>query len=303
LQERATSALIPLKNILYATDFSGHSNEALPYALSIARRYGSKVFAVHVVSLSPFPSSSPTIALQAVAAQAVREAKEAMAKLGPQLEAIRHKVLIRKGAVLKELSRIVDEERIDLIVVGTHGRTGISKVLMGSVAEEIFRQAPCPVLTVGPSVCSEPDVAMEMRTILYPTDFSPESLLAAPYAISMAQEHQARLYLLHVTGSPVDKATETSLKERLLCLIPQEAKFWCEPKAHVDFGSASEKIVSLGEELAVDLIVLGVKTTPRLAGASRHLATATAYRVVSRALCPVLTVRAQRPSERRHASQ
>ena len=291
MQKQVAAARVPLKNILYATDFSGHSNAALPYALSIARKYGSKVFAVHVVSLSLFPSSSPTIALQAMAAQAVREAKEAMMKLEPQLEGIPHKTLIRKGDISKELSRIVDEERIDLIVLGTHGRAGISKVLMGSVAEEIFRQAPCPVLTVGPSVCGEPDVAVEMRTILYPTDFSSESLTAAPYAISMAQEHQARLYLLHVTDGPVDRAMEGSLKERLLALIPQEAKLWCEPKAYVDFGTASEKILGLGEELAVDLILLGVKRTPRLAGASRHLATATAYRVVTGAICPVLTVR------------
>ena len=291
MQKQVAAARVPLKNILYATDFSGHSNAALPYALCVARKYGSKIFAVHVVSLSLFPSSSPTIALQAMAAQAVREAKEAMTKLDPQLEGIPHKVLIRKGNISKELSRIVDEERIDLIVLGTHGRVGISKVLMGSVAEEIFRQATCPVLTVGPSVCGEPDVAVEMRTILYPTDFSSESLAAAPYAISVAQEHQARLYLLHITDGPVDRAMEASLKERLLALIPQEAKLWCEPKAYVDFGTASEKILGLGEELAVDLILLGVKRTPRLAGGSRHLATATAYRVVTGAICPVLTVR------------
>ena len=113
---------------------------------------------------------------------------------------------------------------------------------MGSVAEKIFWQAPCPVLTVGPNVCGEPDVAVEMRTILYPypTDFCSESLAAASNAISMAQEHQARLCLLRVTQSPVDKATEGS----------QEAELWCEPKAYVDFGSASEKILGLGEELA-----------------------------------------------------
>jgi nucleotide-binding universal stress UspA family protein len=162
---------------------------------------------------------------------------------------------------------------------------------MGSVAERIFRQAPCPVLTVGPNVCGEPDVAVEMRTILYPTDFSSESLAAAPYAISIAQEHQARLYLLHVTDGPVDKATEGSLKERLLDLIPQDAELWCEPKAYVDFGSTPEKILGLGEELAVDLIVLGVRRTPRLPGASTHLATATAYKVVTGAISPVLTVR------------
>jgi nucleotide-binding universal stress UspA family protein len=291
LHKQVASARVQLTNILYATDFSGHSNAALPYALSIARKYGSKVFAVHVVSLSPFPSSSPTIALQAMAAQAVREAKEAMMKFDSQLRGIPHKVLIGKGDISKELSRIAAAEHIDLIVLGTHGRTGVSKVLMGSVAEKIFRQAPCPVLTVGANVCGEPDVAVEMRTILYPTDFSPDSLAAAPYAISIAQEHQARLYLLHVTKGPVDNATESSLKERLLDLIPREAKLWCEPKVYVEFGSASEKILGLGEELAVDIIVLGVKRAPRLAGASRHLAMATAYKVITGAVCPVLTVR------------
>jgi nucleotide-binding universal stress UspA family protein len=118
LQKQVASARVPLRNILYATDFSGHSNAALPYALSVARKYGSKVIAAHVVSLFPFPSSSPTIAWQAVAAQAMREANEAMTKLEPQLEGIPHKVLIRKGDIWNELSRIVDEERIDLIVVG-----------------------------------------------------------------------------------------------------------------------------------------------------------------------------------------
>jgi nucleotide-binding universal stress UspA family protein len=280
-----------VKNILYATDFSGHSNAALPYALSMARKYGSKVFAVHVVSQSLFQSTFPTIGWQAMTGQALREAKQAMTKLEPQLEGIPHKALIRAGQIWKELFRIVEEERIDLIVVGTQGRAGVSKVLMGSVAEKIFRHAPCPVLTVGPNVCAEPEVAVEMRTILYPSDFSTESLAAASHAISMAQEHQARLYVLHVTEDPVDKATESSLRERLLALIPPETKLRCAPKAYVEFGAVPEKILGLGEELAVDLIVLGVKRTPRLVGAPTHLATATAYQVVTGAICPVLTVR------------
>jgi nucleotide-binding universal stress UspA family protein len=291
MQEQVAAARVLLKNILYATDFSGHSMAALPYALSIARKYGSKVHVAHVVSQSVISSTFPTIAWQAMAAQAVREANEAMMKLEPQLEGVQHKVWIRKGDISKELSRVVDEEQIDLIVLGTRGHTGISKVLLGSVAEEIFRQSACPVLTVGPKVSGEPAVAVEMRTILYPTDFSSESLAAAPYAISMAQEHQARLYLLHVTDGPVDRETERSIKERLLAIISQEANLWCKPKACVDFGSASEKIMGLGEELAVDLILLGVKRMPRLAGASKHLMMTTAYKVVTEAICPVLTVR------------
>jgi nucleotide-binding universal stress UspA family protein len=291
MEKVVISTRVSLKNILYATDFSRHSNAALPYALSIARKYGSTIFAAHVISLFPFPSSSPTLALQAIAAQSVREANEAMASLQPQLEGIPHLALIRKGEIWKELAAVVDDKRIDLIVVGTHGRTGASKVLMGSVAEKIFRQAHCPVLTVGPNVCGEPDAIADLRTILCPVDFSPQSLAAVPYAISLAQENRARLYLLHVTDSPVDKMTEDNLKIRLLRLLPPESELWCEPKAYVHSGVPAETITDTVEELALDLIVLGVKGAARLPGASTHLAMATAYKVVTGAICPVLTVR------------
>lgn len=290
MRKQPGPARVSLRNILYATDFSKHSNAALPYALSIARKYESTLFVVHVISLSPFPHSSPTLAWQAMSDQAVREAKTAIRSLEPLLKGIPHEVLIRKGDVWSEICTVVGEKAIDLAIVGTHGRAGVSKVLMGSVAEKIFRHAPCPVLTLGPNVCGEPEAIVDLHTVLCPTDFSSESLAAIPYAISLAQENQARLYLLHVTESLVDKATEASLTARLAQLVPPEAELWCRPKAYVDSGSAAEKILNLAEELPVDLIVLGVKRTPRLPGAS-HLAMATSYTVVTEAICPVLTVR------------
>ena len=288
---QVASQRVSLENILYATDLSRHSTEALPYALSIARKYGSTIFAVNVISLSPFQASSPTLALQAISSQAVREASEAMAKLEPQLQAIPHEVLIRKGDIWNELSAIIDNKGIDLVVVGTHGRTGVSKLLMGSVAEKIFRQAPCPVLTVGPNVSGEPDSIADMRTILYPIDFTSKSLAAAPYAISLAQENGARLYLLHVTSSPVNAAVEASLTSRLRTLVPPEARLWCEPKPYVESGDAAQKILDFADELDADLIVLGTKQVARLVGAATHLGMAIAYKVVSQAVCPVLTVR------------
>jgi len=288
---QVASQRVSLENILYATDLSRHSTEALPYALSIARKYGSTIFAVHVISLSPFQDSSPTLALQAISSQAVREASEAMAKLEPQLQEIPHEKLIRKGDIWNELSAIIDNKGIDLVVVGTHGRTGVSKLLTGSVAEKIFRQAPCPVLTVGPNVSGEPDSIVDMRTILYPIDFTSESLAGAPYAISLAQENGARLYLLHVTPSPVNASVEASLTSRLRTLVPPEARLWCEPKPYVESGDAAQKILDFAEELDADLIVLGTKHVARLAGAATHLGMAIAYKVVSQAVCPVLTVR------------
>lgn len=291
METTTVASQISLKNILYATDFSRYSDAALPFALSIARKYGSQVFAVNIVSLLPFPSSSPTQALQALAAQGVREARETMQRVEERCGDIPHETLIRKGEIWAELAKIVAEKEIDMIVCGTHGRTGVNKMLLGSVAENIYRQAPCPVLTVGPNVSGEPESVGDIHTILYPTDFTSESMAAAPYAISLAQENQARLYLLHVAEIPVSTAVEREVASRLRGLVPGDADLACAPKAFVDFGDPAHKITELAEELMVDLIVLGPRRPAIFRGAS-HLPGTTAQFVVSRAICPVLTARA-----------
>jgi nucleotide-binding universal stress UspA family protein len=281
---------ISLKNILYATDFSRYSDAALPFALSIARKYGSRIFAVHIISLSPFPSASPTQALQALAAQAVREARETMERVPARCKEVPHETLIRRGEIWTELAKIVKEKEIDMVVCGTHGRTGVSKMLLGSVAENIYRHATCPVLTVGPNVAEEPESLGDIHTILYPTDFTSESIAAARYAVSLAQENQARLYLLHVTETPVSAAVEEETASRLRDLVPRDAELSCAPKAFVDFGDPAHKITELAEELMVDLIVLGPRP-PAVFPGSNHLPGTTASYVVSRAICPVLTTR------------
>jgi nucleotide-binding universal stress UspA family protein len=281
---------VSLKNILYATDFSRYSDAALPFALSIARRYGSKIFAVHVVSLSPFANSSPTQAWQALVAQGVREAQETISRAEGRWSHVPHETLLRKGQIWGELSKLIEEKEIDLVVCGTHGRSGVSKILMGSVAEDVYRHAPCPVLTIGPNVVGEPESIGDIHTILYATDFSPESLAAVPYAVSLAHENQARLYLLHVTETPVSPIVERELAGRLGNLVPPDAELECAPKAFVDFGEPARKIAELAEELRVDLIVLGPRRSSRLASLS-HLPRSTAHYVVSKAICPVLTVR------------
>jgi nucleotide-binding universal stress UspA family protein len=284
------SKRVSLENILYATDFSRPSIAALPYVLAVARKYGSNVIAAHVISSAAFQISPQTMEMQAITAQAIREADEAMGALDSQLRGIQHEMVVRKGDIWKELSTIVEKQGIDLIVVGTHGRSAIGKLLMGSVAEQIFRQAPCPVLTVGPDVSGEPDSIVEMHAILYPTDFSPESLAAAPYAISLAQENQAHLYLLHITSSPVGNSTEAALLARLRTLVPPEARLWCEPRAYVESGEPAQKVLDMTEELEADMIVLGTKHIARHASPVTHLAMPVAYKIASHAICPVLTV-------------
>jgi nucleotide-binding universal stress UspA family protein len=160
---------------------------------------------------------------------------------------------------------------------------------MGSVAETIFRHAPCPVLTVGPETSGEPDSIADLHEILFPTDFSAESLAALPYAISLAQQDDARLYLLNVAGK--SQRGETLLESQLRNLVPPGAKLFSEPKVYVETGPPAERVLELAEELGTDLIVLGVKSTPFAFEASAHLPQATAYKIVCHATCPVLTVR------------
>jgi nucleotide-binding universal stress UspA family protein len=282
---------VSAKKILFATDFSDQSNMALPYAVSAARKHGAKIYALHVL---PEPLGLPAgmrEGLHAMGTHPPAENSTGIADLGTRLACIPHEILSRRGDIWSEVAKLVDANKIDLIVMGTHGRSGVGKVLLGSVAERVFRQAACPVLTVGPSVSGEPSSIADLHEILFATDFSPESLVALPHAISLAVEHNARLYLLHVMSDQLAPEAESLAKRELLELIPPTAKLSSEPKAFVEYGAPAEKILAIAEELATDLIVLGVKRIPLHFEPSTHLPLATAYKVVSQAICPVLTVR------------
>jgi nucleotide-binding universal stress UspA family protein len=296
---KATSAQtkVDIKTILYATDFSVCSEAALPYLCDIARLYDSTVIAVHVTPAASqtSPRSNPE----------VLEKRKEMLELSSRLGEVSHRWFLLEGAVWQQLEQVVKEEGVDLVVLGTHGRTGLGRLVLGSVAEEIFRQATCPVLTVGPHVArralsrqrplgQRTTVESSIHTILYPTDFSEESLAAAPFALSMAQEHQAKLVLLHVLEENGEDRREdpprfnqlvTELKE----IVPQEANLWCEPEYIVEFGVPAKRILEISEELGADLITMGVRGMKQhsIRGSS---AAFTAHEVVSHAECPVLTV-------------
>ena len=232
-----TGKRIALNNILFATDFSPHSNAALPYALAITHQYGAKLYGAHVLSSGDYLFVAPEI-WPTLAQQEEQLRQEAAARLEEQLRGVSHEVLSGLGDVWDVLCRLIDEHDIDLLVVGTHGRTGGSKLLMGSIAEKIFRQASCPVLTVGPNVVRQEKSVAEFNQILLATDFGEESVAAAPYAISLAQEHQARLSLLHVLERPhagtVDLESNSDfLVRRLQELVPKDAELWCHPEYFV----------------------------------------------------------------------
>jgi nucleotide-binding universal stress UspA family protein len=307
LQEKINTA-ISLKNILFATDFSEASETALSYAAAMSLRYGGMVHVAHVLPelnvVRPSPIDPITIA--SIYEDAHSGTQEKMQRLSLRLKGFPHHTYIRHGKVSRVLSQVIDENQIDLLVAGTHGRTGVGKLLLGSVAEEIFRTATCPVLTVGPRVqklvgsphyLADDEIMptnVEFRRILYATDFTPDSLAAARYAFSLAREFGTRLTLLHVLEEfgehlhdrpgPIDAAL-LQLKK----LSREEKGLRHAPETLVEFGSPATSILETARQRVADLIVLGVRSDH--IDASTHLPWAIAHKVVARASCPVLTVR------------
>jgi nucleotide-binding universal stress UspA family protein len=286
---------LALKSLLFATDFSPASQAALPYAAAIARRYGSRLLLAHVLRPQVWAPAPPEwVPMESDLPRQAAMAEMAKLEQSPLLAGLPHEACVEEGAVWDRLALLMKRQETDLLIMGTHGRRGLQKLLMGSVAEELFRLAACPVLTVGPGVAPKAEEVAEFHRILYATDFSAESQAALPYAVSLAQENQARLTVLHVVeiAAPAYLADPQhaldSLKQRLQELLPREAALWCEPEFVLESGSPGEGILKVAKEQHADLIVLGVRPIRRLA---THLPIATAHEVVCHAPCPVLTVR------------
>ena len=290
---------IALKNILFSTDFSPYSDVALPYGLAIARQYGAKVYGAHIVSSEDYLFTAPdTWPAHLQYEEQLR--KEVTGHLEEQLGAFPHVSLVRTGDTWHEVSKLISEYAIDLLVMGTHGRTGVRKLLMGSVAEKIFRQAACPVLSVGPNVPTKAESRIKFQRILFATKFGEESLAALPYALSFAEEEQSELALLRVVeqpeaGVPRAEQVKSSLWRRLEQLVPPDAASWCHLEYLVEFSHRfarpAERIVEVAKDRQADLIVLGVRPTQGTLSAVTHVAHSTAQHVVAHATCPVLTVR------------
>lgn len=278
-----------LGNIVVSTDFSAVSETALLFALGIARRNGAKVWIIHVVGDTFFSKETQ----QRVLDDAWREGHRQLTDhfIAGRLDGIENKLQVEQGSVTEVLIREVETHHAELLVIGTSGRSRIGKLFLGSVAESIFRQAPCPVLTVGPRTVATDVPAEGPRRILFCTGFSKHSMAAGVLAVRMAARQDAELVLLHVGPDPLTGLREDyihSTERRLAEVVPEEAKLSQPLKTIVRFGVASEQILQVAAETNPDLIVLGVRQPE---GFGRRLRWATAYDVVSNAPCPVLTVR------------
>lgn len=293
-----TRTRVPLKSILYLTDFSEPSEVALPFVTSIAKEYGSTIYAVHVLVPAIYPYTPPELVDCAAAAQ--KECAEiSMQRLAAQLSGLPHeKIVSRGGDIWKTVQCEMKQHNFDLIVLGTHGRTGAPKIFMGSVAEEVFRRSTIPVLTIGPWARAKNHNGAQFQRVLFATDFTSESQAAGRYAVSLAEEHKARLILLHVipeSPSDVDlkrnAANVANTTYELGELIPKGAEPSWQADTVVEYGNPAQKILEVAKQRDADVIILGIRDAATHMGAATHLERSTAHKVVAEARCPVLTVR------------
>ncbi|MGE5323109.1 MAG: universal stress protein [Actinomycetota bacterium] len=283
-------AQIPIHRVLLATDFSPGSMAALPYAVAVARHFRSKLYFAHVI---PDAESNGDGAVNATAH--VEEQMEALRAMANEV-ALEHEVLIGHGDIWPILSIMLEEHSIDLLVIGTRGRRGVEKLLLGSTAEQILQTAQTPLLIVGPQASIPAEAEGRLRRVLYATDFSPESEAALHFAYSLAKHYAASLAFVHVADNVWREPLSTRLRAADFIEERLVERQWPLPdqrlatEYHVEFGPRADSILDVAAKFQAELIVLGVRGArhPQIAA---HLPGPTAYDVVSRAQCPVLVVR------------
>ena len=202
------------------------------------------------------------------------------------------------GPPASRILEVATQEAADLLVVGTHSRTGLARAMLGSIADRIVRQAACPVLTVRPIPERAP--RREIRRICYATDFSPTARAAWPWVVAIASAAGAEVDLVHVTFEPVaDRHLPAETIGRMAQFLQEQGRIEVErflerstlPRerihVHLSPGVAGEQIVHQAQERAADLIVMG---THGWSGIVRWMLGSVAHYVIQTAPCPVLTI-------------
>ena len=304
--------MIQIKHILCPVDLSEYSRHAFDRAVGVARCYDAKISVLHVV---PLASVVPAVPFGPEGPSAFRfhavDREQLMADVSRFL-ALEHWIgtpiehhVVEAPSVHKEIVLQAERLSADLVVLGTHGRSGFDRLLLGSVAEKVLRTSRVPVMTVPPLV---PDIVPAgrdpFRRILYATDFSAGSEEALRYAASLAQHGTAQLTIIHVVepfpvgrdpmvGSSFDVAAYQADREKhartKLRWLAESLRLGCDTDDVVTTGKPYSEILRVAGERQCDLIVLGVHGRNAL---DRLVFGSTTEHIVRRAMCPVLTVRA-----------
>ena len=295
-----------IDRILCATDFSDISRSVLPYSIRMAKEFSATLYVCHVIDL-------PAISLYGEALiDPISQQQQFMDVARREIEALMHDVgipwepLITIGHITEEITRMAADNRIDLVISATHGRSGLKRLFLGSVTERLMRTLSCPLLVL--RVAEEPaaDIRFTQRfpfkRILVGCDFSVDSESALDCSLNMAQEFESELHLVHVveptayrdifnlpgeTVDPLQKDLYDSIKTKLQTLIPTEALNWCALKTSIMAGKPYAELIRYAGLNDIDLIALGVRGHGMV---EELLVGSTTDRVIRRAPCPVLSV-------------
>jgi nucleotide-binding universal stress UspA family protein len=292
--------MLKIESILCPVDFSEGSAKAYDYAYSLALRYGAKLYVEHVIDLLPnsyaydnFPEAAASNLYWNLSQGAEERLTRMVKRHSPN--GLQAEMIIHKGFVPESILSLAHKERADLIVMGTHGRRGLDRLVMGSVTEHILRKAPCPVLAVR-KPChdfvspEQPQELVHLRKILLTTDFSTCAADALKYALSLAQEYNAELTVLHVLQDFYEEKTPLAVAKAhrdLEALIPLDARNWCTVKTLVRMGKPYQEIIQVAAEGEADVAVLGVRGR---SAADLAVFGSTTHRVLQLGPCPVLAV-------------
>jgi nucleotide-binding universal stress UspA family protein len=275
----------------------------------VAHWYGAAITLLHVSHPEAF--TNPPLLFDelprgaAMIESALRAAEEKMPKWSQSVTAagVQVESLVERGDPIRHILERSEALPADLIVLGTHGRSGFERLILGSVTEKVLRKAPCPVMAVPPPAVSAGK--LPYTRLLCPVDFSESSEAALRFAWSLAEEADARLTIVHVIDWQPDDdlmmarfdtaeyyaAVEQQARERLDRLVPDDARVWCKPETVTMRGKPYREILALADSKETDLIVLGVRGRNPI---DLALFGSTVNQVVRRARCPVLTVPARR---------
>jgi nucleotide-binding universal stress UspA family protein len=284
---------IHFKRILVGIDFSKQAALALKTAIAIGEIFGSEIFLVNAVSLFVYEAEQAPILPDMISAE-IDTAKEEMKQIvasEPRLHGLRLKTTVAYAGAIDLIEQVASEEKVNLIVLGSQGSSGLERLVLGSVAETVLRKAACPVLVVGPNCHAEQH---PFRSILFATNLETTGLRAAQYASALSEHFHGRLTLLHVIENQTNVPSvesgfiENRLKQELRSLLPSDVGLFCEPQVRLEYGSPAELIPVVAESESASLIVVGLRNQSALAD---HSPWSTLSQVIREAKCGVLGVR------------
>lgn len=291
--------MITLEKIFCSTDLHPSTDEALSYALSLAKAYEARVYICHAVEEKELTAAAEA-ALREQIAETVRRHCYQTSTGQPGLPD--WEPIITCGDAAEMITREAAQHHADLIVMHSR-RQSYAATLLGSTAEAVSRTAPCPVLITHPDEREWVDSATgeaQLKKILMAYDFSNDSEVALMFALMLAEEYQSELHLLHVlppksmqSFAEFENDEFAEMMRQLQDAVPEEAKLWCQLKTVVREGKPYREILEYADEQNVDLICMGV----RGAGfGMQALFGSNVDRVLRQSSCPVLIARPLKPA-------